>query len=178
MDHIWANFWYGFRWGTGKLNSSPKEPPSAIVGSQGGPSMAPPFTIFQNIKVICNHRQVFLPTVKRQLLNEVNMFLLGHLQIWAHQHTRASPQKSVNCAQLASLKSDFLWLSCPIWLPGSWSESQKPRQRVSNADRKVFATSSLLAEEFPDILENVRILYKISRWYAKCPDELESFHMM
>ena len=28
--------------------------------------------------------------------------------------------------------------------------------------RKVFATSSLLAEEFPDILENVRILYKIS----------------
>ena len=29
--------------------------------------------------------------------------------------------------------------------------------------RKVFATSSLLAEEFPDILENVRILYKISR---------------
>ena len=47
--------------------------------------MAPPFTIFQNIKVNCNHRQVFLSTVKRQLLNEVNMFLLGHLQIWAHQ---------------------------------------------------------------------------------------------
>ena len=29
--------------------------------------------------------------------------------------------------------------------------------------QKVFATSSLLADEFPDILENVRILYKISR---------------
>ena len=43
------------------------------------------------------------------------------------------------------------------------AESEKPRQRVSNADRKVFAKSSLLAEEFPDILENVRILYKISR---------------
>ena len=28
---------------------------------------------------------------------------------------------------------------------------------------KVFATSSLFAEEFPDILENVQILYKISR---------------
>ena len=48
-------------------------------------------------------------------------------------------------------------------------ESEKPRQRVSNADRKdfanpeSFATSSLLAEEFPDILENARILYKISR---------------
>ena len=35
--------------------------------------------------------------------------------------------------------------------------------------RKVFATSSLLAEEFPDILENVRMLYKISKKYAKCP---------
>ena len=43
------------------------------------------------------------------------------------------------------------------------AESEKPRQRVSNADRKVFATSPLFAEEFPDILENVRILYKISR---------------
>ena len=44
------------------------------------------------------------------------------------------------------------------------AESQKPRQRVSNADRKVFAnpesfaTSSLLAEEYPDTLQ-----YKISR---------------
>ena len=64
------------------------------------------------------------------------------------------------------------------------SESEKPCQRVSNADRKVlqirkvFATSSLLAEEFPDILANVRILYKISRQYANCPDELESFRMI
>ena len=29
--------------------------------------------------------------------------------------------------------------------------------------RKVFATCSLLAEEFPDNLENVRMLHKISR---------------
>ena len=36
--------------------------------------------------------------------------------------------------------------------------------------RKAFATSSLLAEEFSDTLQ-----YKISRKYAKCPDELESF---
>ena len=49
------------------------------------------------------------------------------------------------------------------------TESQKPRQRVSNADRKVFAnpesfaTSSLLAGEFPNILGNIRMLYKISR---------------
>ena len=36
--------------------------------------------------------------------------------------------------------------------------------------RKIFATFSLLAEEFSDTLQ-----YKISRKYAKCPDELESF---
>ena len=55
---------------------------------------------------------------------------------------------------------------------------KKPRQRVSNADRKVFANPEsfcdnfiiLLAEEFPDTLQ-----YKISRSYEKCPDELESF---
>ena len=36
--------------------------------------------------------------------------------------------------------------------------------------RKVFATISLLAEEFPDTLQ-----YKISRYYAKCSDGKESF---
>ena len=51
----------------------------------------------------------------------------------------------------------------------AFTKSEKPRRRVSNADQKVFAnpevfaTSSLFAEEFPDILEKVRILYNISR---------------
>ena len=54
------------------------------------------------------------------------------------------------------------------WEEGGWlkdvAESENPRQRVSNADRKVlqirkvFSTSSSLAEEFPDTLQ-----YKISR---------------
>ena len=49
------------------------------------------------------------------------------------------------------------------WEEGGWlkdvAESEKPRQRVSNADRKVlqirkvFSTSSSLAEEFPDTLQ-------------------------
>ena len=43
---------------------------------------------------------------------------------------------------------------------------------------KVFATSSLLAEEFTDNLENVRMLYKVSSKYARCPDELESVWMI
>ena len=53
---------------------------------------------------------------------------------------------------------------------GAGTESQKPRQRVSNADRKVFAnpekfaTSSLLAEEFLDTLQktqNIQIICKV-----------------
>ena len=61
---------------------------------------------------------------------------------------------------------------------------KKNRQHVSNADRKVFATCSLLAEEFPDNLENVRMLHKISKYVQiiwkvskkskKCPDNLEN----
>ena len=42
--------------------------------------------------------------------------------------------------------------------PESFCDSRKFLQI-----RKVFATSSLLAEEFPDISENVRTLYKIFR---------------
>ena len=42
---------------------------------------------------------------------------------------------------------------------------------------KILATSSLLAEEFTDNLENVRMLYKVSSQYAKSPDELESVWM-
>ena len=45
-----------------------------------------------------------------------------------------------------------------FWNPESFCESRK-FLRI----RKVFATSSLFPGEFPDILENVRILYKISR---------------
>ena len=43
----------------------------------------------------------------------------------------------------------FLSNLSPIIALGKKSaESEKPRQHVSNADRKVFAASSLLAEEF------------------------------
>ena len=44
--------------------------------------------------------------------------------------------------------------------------------------RKAFVTSSLLAEDFTDNLENVRMLYKVFNKYAKCPDELESVWMI
>ena len=74
--------------------------------------------------------------------------------------------------QTVMISSVFVLRLCLIDVPGlnclnfssKGAESQKPRQRVSNADRKVFAnpecfaTSSLLAEEFPDTLQ-----YKISR---------------
>ena len=90
-----------------------------------------------------------------------------NLQGRAHNHAFVSTPVAVRVATIEYAR----WVQ---WR----AESEKNRQRVSNADGKVFATSSLLAEEFPDILENVQTLYKISRWYAKCPDELESFRMI
>ena len=66
----------------------------------------------------------------------------------------------------------------------SCTESEKPCQRVSNADekvlqiRKLFATWSLLKEEFLDNLQNVRMLYEISSQYAKCLDDLERVWMI
>ena len=70
---------------------------------------------------------------------------------------------------------------CPLlnlWV-GRESESEKLRQRVSNADRKVFvnpesfATSSLLAEEFPD-MQNVWMNWKVSGQSLKCLDNQEN----
>ena len=43
--------------------------------------------------------------------------------------------------------------------------------------RRVFATSSLLAEEFPDNLENVRMLYNVSR-YMDFLDYLDTLHII
>ena len=69
------------------------------------------------------------------------------------------------------------------WL---WPQSQKNPVSVSAMltgkflqIRKVFATSSLLAEKFPDTLQykypdnmqSVRMNWKVSRWSKKCPDE-------
>ena len=48
------------------------------------------------------------------------------------------------------------------------AESQKPRQRVSNADRKVFAISLLLVEEFPEM----------SGYYTKYPDNMQSVRII
>ena len=69
MTQIWPNFGAAVDVvgrGAGKLNLSLKEPPLPIVRSLGGTSTDPHFTIFQNIKVTGNHRQVFLLTEKRQ----------------------------------------------------------------------------------------------------------------
>ena len=69
MTQIWPNFGVVVDVvgrGAGKLNLSLKEPPLPIVRSLGGTSTDPHFTIFQNIKVTDNHRQVFLSAVKRQ----------------------------------------------------------------------------------------------------------------
>ena len=69
------------------------------------------------------------------------------------------------------------------------AESHKPRQRVSNADRKVFANPEsflrqvhywlknfwiLCNTKYPDNIQSVRMNWKVSGQSKKCPDNLEN----
>ena len=76
--------------------------------------------------------------------------------------------------------------SCPIW----FTEFQKPRQRVSNADRKVFANPESFCNKLiicwrisgyfgkcPDTIQNIQIIYKVSGWTGKFSDDLKSVGM-
>ena len=73
------------------------------------------------------------------------------------------------------------------------SESEKPRQRVSNADRKVFANPESFCNKLiicwrisgyfgkcPDTIQNIQIIckvgmnWKFSIWCKKCPDNLKN----
>ena len=78
-------------------------------------------------------------------------------------HTRLNTKQKTWKTSSNQISPEQTKISAELFKSSPLQESEKPRQRVTNADRKVFATSSLFAEVFPDILENVRILYKISR---------------
>ena len=70
----------------------------------------------------------------------------------------------------------------------TWTESQKPRQRVSNADRKVFANPESFCDKFIIgwrisgyfAIQNIQIIckvgmnWKFSIWCKKCPDNLKN----
>ena len=69
------------------------------------------------------------------------------------------------------------------WVQGGWllvyskkgrpsfPESEKPRQRVSNADRKVFAN--------PESFGNKLIIcWRISGYFGKCPDTIQNIQMI
>ena len=57
---------------------------------------------------------------------------------------------------------------------GDWApESEKPRQRVSNADRKVFANP----ESFCNKMKNLRTFWKMSEYYTKYPDNMQCVRM-
>ena len=68
----------------------------------------------------------------------------------------------------------------------AWSESQKPRQRVSNADRKVFANPESFCDKFIIgwrisgyfALQNIQIICKVSGWTGKFPDNLKSVRII
>ena len=65
---------------------------------------------------------------------------------------------------------------------GEGAESQKPRQRVSNADRKVFANPESFCDKFIIgwrisgyfAIQNIQIICKVSGWTGKFPDNLKS----
>ena len=70
------------------------------------------------------------------------------------------------------------------------TESEKPRQRVSNADRKVFANPESFCNKLiigwrisgyfgkcPDTIQNIQIIYKVYRWTGKFPEDLKSVGM-
>ena len=64
-------------------------------------------------------------------------------------------------------------------------ESQKPRQRVSNADRKVFANPESFCDKFIIgwrisgyfAIQNIQIICKVSGWTGKFPGDLKSVGM-
>ena len=66
------------------------------------------------------------------------------------------------------------------------AESQKPRQRVSNADRKVFANPESFCDKFIIgwrisgyfAIQNIQIICKVSRWTGKFPDNLKSVRII
>ena len=70
------------------------------------------------------------------------------------------------------------------------SESQKPRQRVSNADQKVFVNPESFCNKLiicwrisgyfgkcPDTIQNIQIICKVSGWTGKFPGDLKSVGM-
>ena len=64
-------------------------------------------------------------------------------------------------------------------------ESEKPLQRVSNADRKVFANPESFCDKFIIgwrisgyfAIQNIQIICKVSGWTGKFPDDLKSVGM-
>ena len=103
------------------------------------------------------------------------------------------------CCGHGSVSMSWIW---PFWAPFppevfvfplscyhfscSWTESQKPRQRVSNADRKVFANPESFCGKFiigwrisgNFAIQNIQIICKVSGWTGKFPDNLKSFRII
>ena len=108
----------------------------------------------------------------------------------ASQHSKVANAQMHNC--LTAQLSKYIQLyKCRTLLThaGIFTESQKPRQRVSNADRKVFANPEsfcdnghywlknfriLCTTKYPDNMQSVRMNWKVSGKSKKCPDNLEN----
>ena len=90
-----------------------------------------------------------------------------------------------------SSKSRLLMIEIDISLNNkteskSCTESEKPCQRVSNADRKVFANPESFCDKFIIgwrisryfAIQNIQIICKASGWTGKFPDNLKSVRII
>ena len=121
---------------------------------------------------------------------------------WSLTPIKSVNSVSINLSMILKFISVFIWIqsifNSGMTLPGLWSmqiESQKPRQRVINVDRKVLAKSESVAcwpARSPEYLEIIRIIQKrsersyelsdigylqmvckVSGWSEKCLDDPE-----
>ena len=118
--------------------------------------------------------------------------------VWLSQvtHKPASPPSTLashsSTAQRSAPLCACAWysISSLIIIILTWSESQKNRQRVSNADQKVIANPESFCNKLiicwrisgyfgkcPDTIQNIQIICKVSGWTGKFPDDLKSVGM-
>ena len=114
-------------------------------------------------------------------------------KIWFFLHTlfvvNISSNKNLDWSDVTFPKSSFCHQDSEV-NKNYWSEwgpkSQKPRQRVSNHDRKVFANPESFCDKFIIgwrisgyfAIQNIQIICNESGWTGKFPDNLKSVRII
>ena len=87
---------------------------------------------------------------------------------------------------LSPYRGNTWWHQRRRQIGDSSPESEKPRQRVINADRKFLRIRKVLQKKWrisrhfgkcPDTIQNIQIICNVSGWTGKFPDDLKSVGM-